>query len=101
MINTPAATQATRCHTGRSPRLRAVFLEASFPDSLADVAEVSRHLTASQFLAAARLFPPSVAVYAAHIKPRFVGEIAATIRGAGLPNVRVAEPGQTVEVGPG
>jgi ribonuclease BN (tRNA processing enzyme) len=85
----------------RSPRLRAAFLEASFPDSLADVAEVSRHLTASQFLAAARLFPPTVTVYAAHVKPRFVGEITATIRAAGLPNVRVADPGQTVEVGPG
>jgi ribonuclease BN (tRNA processing enzyme) len=85
----------------RAPRLRAVFLEASFPDSLADIAEVSKHLTASQFLAAARLFPQTVAVYAAHVKPRFVGEIAATIRGAGLPNVRVAVPGQTIEVGPG
>jgi ribonuclease BN (tRNA processing enzyme) len=80
------------------PRLRAVFLEASFPDSLADVAEVSKHLTASQFLAAARVFPPSVAVYAAHVKPRFVAEITAMIRAAGLPNVHVAEPGQAIEV---
>ena len=82
----------------RSPRLRAVFLEASFPDSLADIAEASRHLTASQFLAAARLFPPAVAVYAAHVKPRFAAEIAATIRAAGLPNVHVARQGLTVEV---
>lgn len=82
----------------RAPRLRAVFLEASFPDSLADVAGLSKHLTASRFLTAARVFPPTVAVYAVHVKPRFVAEIAALIRAAGLPNVRVAEPGQTVEV---
>jgi len=84
----------------REPRLGAVFLEASFPDALAGIAEASKHLTASQFLAAARAFPPAVAVYAAHVKPRFAAEIAAAVRAAGLPNVRVAEPGQTVEVGP-
>jgi ribonuclease BN (tRNA processing enzyme) len=82
----------------RDPRLRAVFLEASFPDALADVAAASKHLTASQFLDAARQFPPGVAVYAVHIKPRFFAEIASVIRSAGLPNVHVAEPGQTVEV---
>jgi hypothetical protein len=85
----------------RTPRMRAAYLEASFPDSQADVAGLSKHLTVSQFLAAARLFPPAVAVYAAHVQPRFAAEIAAAIRAAGLPNVRVAEPGQTIEVGPG
>jgi ribonuclease BN (tRNA processing enzyme) len=82
----------------RAPRLRAVFLEASFPDSLADIAGLSKHLTVSQFLAAARLFPPTVSVYAAHVKPRFAAEIAAAVRSAGLPNVHVAEPGHAVEL---
>ena len=82
----------------RMPRLAAVFLEASFPDSLANIAAASRHLTASQFVEAARLFPPTVAVYAVHIKPRFAEAIASTIQAAALPNVHIARPGQTVSI---
>ena len=80
------------------PRLRAVFLEASFPDHMAPLAAVSKHLTASQFLAHARQFPADVPVYAVHLKPRWADEIAATIRAAGRANVRAAEPGEVIEV---
>lgn len=80
------------------PRLRAVFLEASFPDHMAELAAVSRHLTTSQFLAHARQFPADVPVYAVHLKPRWADEIAAAIRAAGMANVRAAEPGEVVEI---
>jgi ribonuclease BN (tRNA processing enzyme) len=81
------------------PRLRAVFLEASFPDHLADLAAVSKHLTTSQFLAHARQLPAGVAVYAVHLKPRWADEIAAGIRAAGHPNVRAAVPGEVFDIG--
>lgn len=83
------------------PRLRAVFLEASFPNSMGQLATVSKHLTSEQFLAAARALPPTVAVYAIHVKPRFYPEVRAEIEAAGLPNVRIAVPGEVVVAEPG
>ncbi|OWK35626.1 CAMP phosphodiesterases class-II:Metallo-beta-lactamase superfamily [Fimbriiglobus ruber] len=85
---------------GADPRrLRAVFLEASFPDDLADLAGISKHLTASQFLAIAGEFPPTVAVYAVHIKPRFFDTVRKVIETAGLAHVRAAEPGEVIDLG--
>ncbi|HEY8505583.1 MAG TPA: hypothetical protein VIL46_13445, partial [Gemmataceae bacterium] len=78
---------------GETPRLKAVFLEASFPDELAWLAEASKHLTAGQFLEQARRFPAGVAALAIHLKPRFAERVAAEIEAAGLGHVRVAVPG--------
>jgi ribonuclease BN (tRNA processing enzyme) len=79
----------------RWPRLRAVFLECSFPRRLADLAALTHHHATDDFLAAARRLPADVPVYAIHIKPRFWDEVTAELRAAGLPNVRVGEPGMT------
>jgi len=82
----------------RIPRLRAVFLEASFPNQKADLAAVSLHHTSEQFLDAARGFPPNVKIFAIHIKPRFAERVTAEIEAGGLANVEVATPGQIVDV---
>ncbi len=81
-----------------APRLRTVFLEASFPNHMAELAAISKHHTSEQFLAAARRFPPSVRIFAIHIKPRFADQVIAEIRAAGLPNVFIPTPGQIVDV---
>jgi ribonuclease BN (tRNA processing enzyme) len=80
------------------PRLRAVFLEASFPDELAGLAATTKHLTTSQFVAGARLIPPHVPVYAVHVKPRYADRVRREIRTAGLPHAVLAEPMQIVEL---
>jgi ribonuclease BN (tRNA processing enzyme) len=80
------------------PRLRAVFLEASFPNRLDSLAEVSRHLTSRQFAEAARMLPRSVKVYPIHIKPRFAAEIEREIEAERLPNLEFVQPGAAVEV---
>lgn len=80
------------------PRLRAVFLECSFPNRLAGLADVTDHLTTEQFLAAVRRLPPGVRGYAVHVKPRHWDEVTAELLAGGLPNVAVGEPGMTVEV---
>lgn len=75
------------------PNLKAVFLEASFPDRFTELALVSKHHTVSQFLAAASLFPPQVRVIPMHLKPRFADELLATILAANLPNVAIPPDG--------
>jgi ribonuclease BN (tRNA processing enzyme) len=80
------------------PRLRAVFLECSFPNALEELARVTQHQTVSQFIAGAGLFPPAVRVFAVHVKPRYWAEVTAELAAAGLPNVTVGGGGRVVEV---
>ncbi len=80
------------------PRLRAVFLECSFPDRMTELAGISSHLTTTQFLTAAKRLPSGVRVFAVHVKPRFWGDVTSELKAGGLANVAVGEPGMTVEV---
>ena len=61
------------------PRLKLVLLEASFPDSEAALAKVSRHLTVGQFRELADRLPKRVTVRAIHVKPRWAAEVAAAV----------------------
>ena len=70
------------------PRLTRVYLEASFPARLAELAAVTKHHTAADFLAAAaRLGAAGVAVVPIHVKPRYAAEVLAELRDARLANV--------------
>ena len=80
------------------PRLRAVFLECSFPNALAELAGVTCHLTSGQFVAAARQLPAGVRAFAVHVKPRYWHEVTAELAACGLPNVTVGTGGMVVEV---
>ena len=80
------------------PRLRAVFLECSFPNAMGELAGITGHLTTGQFLAAAKRLPAGVRVYAVHVKPRYWREVTAELRAGGLPNVAVGDGGTVVEV---
>ena len=70
------------------PRLAGVYLEASFPARLSDLARLTKHLTTADFLAAAARFEVAgVPVYPIHVKPRHAPEVLAELRGAGRANV--------------
>ena len=70
------------------PRLAGVYLEASFPARLSDLARLTKHLTTANFLAAAARFEVAgVPVYPIHVKPRHAPEVLAELRGAGRANV--------------
>ena len=65
----------------RKRNLRAVVLEASFPNRLQDVADMSRHLTPRTLAQEAdKLKKPSVPILATHIKPQFREEIIAELK---------------------
>lgn len=69
---TEALWQAARGLTG----LRAVILECTFPNRLAALADVSRHLTPALVQREMDKLPPDVPVWIFHIKPPFLEETA-------------------------
>ena len=70
------------------PRLAAVYLEASFPTRMADLAALTRHHTAADFLSvAARLEAAGVPVHPIHVKSRYAAEVLAELRAAQRANV--------------
>lgn len=80
-----------------SGRLRAVFLEASFPAAHADLARLTGHHSTASFAAEVRKLPADVCVIVVHRKARFAAEIAREITALGLPNVELVRPGFTYD----
>ena len=74
-------------------RLRAVFLEVSFPNSLAGLAEVSGHHCTASFAAEITKLDRQVRWIVVHRKPRYADEIAAEIAALGRPDVELVRPG--------
>ena len=87
----PAVLEPLACW----PRLKAVFLECSYPRRLTELAGVTKHLTTDQFAEAALAFPKGVRVFATHVKPRYHAEVAAELAALGF---AVADAGMVVEL---
>ena len=73
------------------PNLRAVFLEASFPNRMKAVAEASRHLTSELFGLEARKVPAEVKVIAVHLKVRYREEVVRELHALGNPALEIGE----------
>lgn len=76
------------------PQLKGVFLEAAFPDALAELAEASRHLTPTRFAGEIQKLGRDVRVIAVHIKPAFHEQVVAELEALGLKNLEIGEPGR-------
>ena len=79
-------------------RLRAVFLEVSFPNSLASLAEVSGHHCTASFAAEIAKLDRPVRWIVVHRKPRYADEIATEIAALGRPDVELVQPGRIYEL---
>ncbi len=78
-----------------APDLRAVFVEATFPDELGWLAEVSKHLTpAALAREAAKLTRPTRLVIV-HIKARYKEQVIAQLHALGLAGLEIGQPGAT------
>jgi ribonuclease BN (tRNA processing enzyme) len=77
--------------------LKAVFLEATFPQSMAELATMSGHLTSAMFAAEARKVRRPARFIAVHIRARFHDQVVEELRALGLPDLEVGEPGKTYE----
>jgi ribonuclease BN (tRNA processing enzyme) len=76
-----------------APNLKAVFLEATFPDELAWLADVSKHLTPKTLAhQVAKLTRPTRLVII-HLKARFKEQVIAELQALGLPGLEIGQPG--------
>ncbi|MGH7256537.1 MAG: MBL fold metallo-hydrolase [Nitrospirales bacterium] len=81
------------------PTLKAAFIETSFPDSLHELARVSKHLTPSSFAREFRkIGRPDLPVYVYHLKPRFRHQIRRELERLGMKHLTVLEEGQELEI---
>ena len=77
-------------------RVKALLIEASFPDSMSNLAEVSRHFTpASLKRELGKLHHNGLEILAVHIKPAYRETIIEELHALGIPGLEVMEPGRT------
>ncbi len=90
-------TEALWQAAGEVDGLQAAFIESSFPDEMAELARVAKHLTpallAHEFAKIAR---PDLPVYAYHLKPRFREQIRQELGRLGIRHLTALEEGQTL-----
>ena len=77
--------------------LKAVILEAAFPDRMAGLAKISNHLTPSAFGLEAAKLRPGITMVAVHIKARFRAEIVKELNALNLPGLVIGEFGKPYE----
>ncbi len=82
----------------REPRLDALLIEASFPNSLAKLAAASGHLTPAALEQELRkLAHKDVEVLAMHLKPSFRAQLVEELEALGVPRLSAMEPGREYE----
>lgn len=80
----------------RTDKLDALLIEASFPNSMADLAQVSRHFTPeSLHRELQKLSHNGIDIMAVHIKPAYRDKIIAELDTLGVSGLRIMEPGKT------
>jgi cAMP phosphodiesterase len=80
---------------GAAANLKAVFLEASFPNAMEWLALASQHLTPAMFAAESQKLGVTVPFIAVHIKPRFYDRVVEELGQLMLPHVEVGSPGKS------
>jgi 3',5'-cyclic-nucleotide phosphodiesterase len=77
------------------PRINALLIEASFPNSMAQLAEVSRHYTpASLERDLRKLSHNGLDIMAVHIKPAYRQMVIDELKALKIPKLGVMEPGR-------
>lgn len=83
----------------KEPTLKAAFIETSFPNHMAELARVSKHLTPMIFEREfKKIGRPDLPVYIYHVKPRFRQEIIRELKQLKIQHLTVLEEGQEVLV---
>ena len=81
------------------PHLKAAFIECSFPNSLLELARISKHLTPDLFAQEFRkLDRDDILVYPYHLKPAYKDEILRELRELSIPGLTIIEEDQTLTI---
>lgn len=91
-------TDALWSEASRRGNVRVVFLEASFPEALADLARASGHLTPPLFAAEMRKLERGPKYIAIHIKPGHYETVCRELRALDDARIEVALPGSPYEI---
>jgi ribonuclease BN (tRNA processing enzyme) len=94
IVSDTGPTEAIWEYANRAPNLKAVFLEATFPDAMASLAAVSQHLTPILFAREIQKLKQPVRVLAVHIKARFQTQVIRELEALGMADVEVATMGK-------
>ncbi|MEO8270056.1 MAG: hypothetical protein ABI557_10060, partial [Aureliella sp.] len=76
-------------------KLRAVFLEISFPNTQQWLADVSQHLTPRDFLAETKKLQRDVEWYVTHMKPNCAAEVMQEVAALPLRRCQIAMGAQS------
>lgn len=91
-----AATQEFWDVVNEVERIDALLIEASFPNAMAQLAEVSRHFTAATLAQELKkLNHNGMDIMAVHIKPAYRETVIAELTELNLPGLRIMNPGET------
>ncbi|MBI2477710.1 MAG: 3',5'-cyclic-nucleotide phosphodiesterase [Planctomycetia bacterium] len=82
----------------RSPRLKCVFLESAFPNSMAWLAEKTKHLTPELMRQEYGKLHRSVSLVVVHIKPVHYDEVTAELRALHLPALEISGPNREYDI---
>ena len=78
------------------PKLDAIFIEASFPNSMTELAEVTRHFTPATLSAELqKLKHNGVDILAVHLKPTYRAKLIEELNALGIAKLQIMEPGRT------
>lgn len=91
-------TEAIWNHLATVPMLRAVFLEVSFPDSMAWLAAEAGHHCSASFASEIGKLRRDIRWIVVHRKPRYAAEIAREVAALGLPNVELVTAGHVYDL---
>ncbi len=83
----------------RIPHLKTAFIECSYPNSMMDLARMSKHLTPALLAQELRkLDRDDISVYAYHLKPAYKDQILRELRELSIPGLTVLEEDQTLMI---
>ncbi len=97
IVSDTAPTEAIWKVASSQERLKAVILEASFPNSMDWLARKSMHLTPAMFKLEMKKLNRNVPVIVTHLKPAYHQEIVIELEQLQYPSLIIGEPGQVYE----